>query len=190
LHSYLPGDIFMLATEKIILIYDFRCGFFIEPWRYNLKLTPPFYQEIDPMAAEKQESLDGNKLTKENDDQRYLPRWAVSNRVLYQLENDEKTHEGSSKDISCTGACFTTPDNLPLNRTVKMKIFLSEEVTVKVEGKVMWNKSVNGGENLVGIIFHNTSHAVQDLILKHAFEIKKEDMIKYWFQGWNSKHAL
>jgi c-di-GMP-binding flagellar brake protein YcgR len=143
------------------------------------------------MVAEKKENSNDKEITKEQDgaDQRYLPRWAVSNRVLYQLENDEKTHESSSRDISCTGACFTTPSNLPLNQKVIMKIYLSSDTPVKVEGQVIWNKSVNGGENLVGVTFSNTSQAVQDLILKHAFEIKKEDMIKYWFQGWNNKQS-
>ena len=142
------------------------------------------------MAAEKQENTEDNKLAKDQGpDQRYLPRWAVSNRVLYQLENDEKTHESNSRDISCTGACFTTPVNLPLNKKVKMKIYLSDDTSVKVEGQVIWNKSVNGGENLVGVTFYNTSQTVQELILKHAFEIRKEDMIKYWFQGWNNKQS-
>lgn len=142
------------------------------------------------MAAEKQENSDQNKITSEQGtDHRYLPRWAVSNRLLYQLDDDDKMHESNSRDISCTGACFATPGNLPLNQKVKMKIYLTEETAVKVEGQVIWNKSVNGGENLVGVTFYNTSQAVQDVILKYAFEIKKEDMIKYWFQGWNNKQS-
>ena len=141
------------------------------------------------MVTEKQDSNNSNKVKQSLSEmeKRYIPRWEVANRILYQIENEKKTHESSSKDLSCTGACFATPENLPLNKKIKMKIYLSEDIAVKVEGQIVWNKPGSANENLVGVTFSNTSQEVQELILKHAFEIKKEDMIKYWFQGWNHK---
>ena len=121
-----------------------------------------------------------------NADKRYLPRWQVSNRVLFQLENDKQTHETTSHDISCTGACFASAKPIPVNKKIKIKIYLSSETVVAVEGQTVWSR-LEDNQNLVGVIFSNTSQKAQELILKHAFEIKKEDMIKYWFQGWNIK---
>src|SRR3989338_3354870 len=129
------------------------------------------------MVAEKTEGVNAHAES----DKRYLPRWRVANRVTYQLENENKLHESNSLDISCTGACFSSAGQLPVNKKVKMKIYLSEDSVVNVEGQIVWNKPIEA-HNLVGVIFSNTSQKVQDLILKHAFEIKKEDMIKYWFQ--------
>lgn len=117
-------------------------------------------------------------------DHRYLPRWTVQNRILYKLENDNRTQECSSRDLSCSGACLLTPQSLPKNQNVKLTIFLTPDQKVDVEGKILWNKPYEG-ENLAGILFHNTSEKAQELILKHAFEIKKEALLQHWFKGWN-----
>ena len=138
------------------------------------------------MVTEKAEGLSDSSKKKNLSEKRYLPRWAVANRLLYQLENDNKMHESSSRDISCTGASFTSAQELPLNKKIKMKIYLSEDNTIDVQGEIIWSKSLEA-QHLIGVIFSNTSQKVQDLILKHAFEIKKEDVIKYWFQGWSNK---
>jgi c-di-GMP-binding flagellar brake protein YcgR len=119
-------------------------------------------------------------------EKRYLPRWKVANRVVYQLENEDKTYESNSCDISCNGASFVSAQRLPVNGKIKLKIFLSSDNVVSVEGQVVWSKPAEK-LNLSGIMFANTSQKAQELILKYAFEIRKEDMVKYWFQGWNTK---
>ena len=55
-----------------------------------------------------------------------------------------------------------------------------------MEGQVVWSKFWQD-QNLAGVAFSNLSQKAQELILEYAFEIKKADMIKYWFQGWNTK---
>lgn len=117
-------------------------------------------------------------------DKRYLPRWEVKNRIYYKLENEDKFQEGLSKDLSCSGACLLTKKSLPKNQKVKLTICLENEQKVEVNGEVLWNKAFEG-DNLVGIAFYNTSQKAQELILKHAFELKKTDVIKHWFKGWN-----
>ena len=119
-------------------------------------------------------------------EKRYLPRWQVANRITYQFENENHAYESSSRDISCSGASFFSAQRLPQNKKIKMKIFLSENNIVNVEAQVVWNKPAEN-QNLAGVVFSNTSQKAQELILKHAFEIKKEDMVKYWFQGWENK---
>src|SRR5689334_3945545 len=98
------------------------------------------------MVTEKAEnSSNGNKIRKSSEmEKRYLPRWEVANRILYQLENEEKTHESSSKDLSCTGACFSAAQSLPVKKKIKLKIYLSNEVAIKVEGQIVWNKPMEG----------------------------------------------
>ena len=122
-------------------------------------------------------------------DHRYIPRWKVSNRILYLVSNDKEIHECHSKDLSCAGACIKPQEaeKLSPKQKVKLTIYLSENVSVNVEGEVVWKKTA-GPENLVGILFANTSQKTQELILKHAFEIKKEELIQHWFKGWKSKN--
>jgi len=120
-------------------------------------------------------------------DKRYLPRWEVNNRILYKLESDPSLQECRSMDISCTGACLVTPDPLPAKQKVDLTVYLSETIAVKLQGQIVWQKQLNSG-NLTGVLFTNTSPEVQELILDHAFEIKREDLVKHWFQGWNEQN--
>lgn len=124
---------------------------------------------------------------KKTSDQRYLPRWEVKNRVVYRLNDEARPHEGQSKDLSCTGACIRTKDKLSPNQKVKLTIYLSDETAVQVEGQIVWNKPSQDHESLVGVMFVNTTQKTQDLILKHAFEIKKDELVKHWFSGWEKK---
>ena len=118
-------------------------------------------------------------------DNRYLPRWEVQNRILYRLEDGQDIHEGCSKDISCSGACVFVPEIVLADQKIKLKIYLSDEDFVEVDGKILWNKFTEEG-NLVGINFCNTAPDVQDLIFQHAFEIKKEEIIQHFFKGWDN----
>jgi len=118
-------------------------------------------------------------------DQRYLPRWEVENRILYKFDHDNTMKEARSKDISCSGACFKTDEFIPKKQTIKLTIFLSEKISVQMEGSIVWTKTTSDGF-LVGVNFTNTSHKAQDLILEYAFEFKKDDPVKHWFQGWDN----
>ena len=120
-------------------------------------------------------------------DHRYFPRWEVNNRVLFQMEDDLETLEGYTKDISCTGAQICVPQDLSLDQKLKLVIFLSKEDYVSVNGKIVWMKPMNGNNHL-GIQFYNTSTKIQDTILKHAFEVNKNDLRSHFFKGWDNKN--
>jgi len=117
-------------------------------------------------------------------DSRYLPRWEVNNRVFFRAEEDKHVYEGLSRDISCAGACLMLPEVFQVGQKVQLTIFLSENVSVDVEGKILWSKQCEDG-NLIGIDFSETNQKAKEMILKYAFEVKKDDIVKHWFNGWN-----
>ena len=120
-------------------------------------------------------------------DQRYLPRWEAENRVLYRLDKEAKPRECTSKDISCGGACLKTKEQLSPKQKVKLTIYLENDVSIQVDGQIVWQRPQDG-QNLVGVLFANTSQKAQDMILKYAFEIKKDELIKHWYSGWEKKN--
>ena len=117
-------------------------------------------------------------------DQRYFPRWEVKNRVVYQTATEEVETECESKDLSCAGICIATKEKLTPQQRVKLTIYLAQEKMVNVEGNVIWNRPW-GTRNFAGIVFANMSVATQELILRHAFTIKKNEVIHHWFEGWD-----
>ena len=119
-------------------------------------------------------------------DQRYLPRWEVKNRLLFQSEDYTNPQEGQTRDMSCSGVSFSTNLNLNAHQKIKLTIYLSPHTAVKVSGQVIWIKSL-AGENQVGVSFFNTSQKTQDLILEHAFELKHKSVVGHWYNGWNGK---
>lgn len=119
-------------------------------------------------------------------DKRYIPRWEVTNRILYSYDNDNQCQEGLSKDISCLGACLNTQENIPIDKKIKLKIYLSEKKSFDVEAKIKWKKATSDGYS-VGVIFENVPQEIQELILTHAFELKREDVVRHWFSGWEGR---
>ena len=137
------------------------------------------------MCAERN-LVNNNPIPAAKSDKRYLPRWQVNNRVILTVQGETLSHEGISRDVNSTGASLTTKTNLASKQKVKLKIYLSEDTIVKVEGRIIWNHPEGDGY-LLGINFENLSRESQDILLQYAYEIKKDDIVKHWFTGWAEK---
>ncbi len=133
--------------------------------------------EITPPPAASATSSNGQ-------DRRYFPRWEVNNRVIYRKGTESFYRECCSKDISCDGASLFCQERLDGDGILVLVLFLSEDVAIYVQGRVLWNQP-NGVRNVVGVRFSNISEKSQDMILKHSFNLKKEKLKKDWFEGWN-----
>lgn len=120
----------------------------------------------------------------DKDEKRYFPRWEVNNRICYRLAPEHAVHECRSRDLNCCGACLLTNQSLSPDQKIKLTVYLEDDVAVHVEGIVLWSRSNHDHQFLVGVNFMETSKRIQDLILDHAFEIKKKDLVKHWFKGW------
>ncbi len=119
-------------------------------------------------------------------DKRYLPRWQVNNRVLCTPQGEHRSYEAVSRDLNCMGICITTTADFSMNQKLKLKIHISDDTIVKIEGRVVWIHSSKDDE-LMGIAFENINQDTQELLLQYAYEIKKNDIIKHWFTGWEDK---
>jgi hypothetical protein len=117
-------------------------------------------------------------------DKRYLPRWEVKNKIGLYLEEDREQRECKSHDLSSVGICLQTRDLLPVDHRLKLVVHLSEDTAFPVEGRVVWSRPAEGGYQS-GVVFENISQHDQELILQYAFEVRHDDLVKHWFNGWN-----
>ena len=126
------------------------------------------------------------KSLPDGSERRYLPRWIVTNRILYRKEDQPHFQECSSKDLSGDGACLSCPETLPFSGKLTLVVYLSEEIAVQVKASVLWNKPSFDpkNQNLYGVRFEELSNKVQEMILQYAFECKKDVLTKHWFEGW------
>lgn len=129
---------------------------------------------------------DTNNKTKAGADKRYFPRWQVKNRIAYRIQGDTHIHEARSRDLSCTGMCFISRFPITTEQKLKLRVYLLDDKSVEVEGQPVWVQEIGEG-HVVGVNFINTNAQVQDTLLQYAFEIKKDDMVKHWFEGWEKK---
>ncbi len=118
------------------------------------------------------------------DDQRYIPRWQIDNRIFYRLDNDSELQEGRSRDLSCAGICLQTEQELLPEQKMKLKVYLSRNKSVDLQGHILWSRKIPQGF-LAGIAFDDIKPENQDVILDYAFEIKRSDLVNHWFKGWN-----
>jgi len=119
-------------------------------------------------------------------DKRYLPRWAVRNRVFYKLEQDPRTREGHTRDLSCSGARVRTNSSLEPHQKIHMTIRLNEETVVSLHGYIVWLRVI-ADETEMGVNFINTSPQTQEVILQHAFEVNRDQVKTHWFDGWDGQ---
>ena len=127
-----------------------------------------------------------NVTTGSDSDKRYFPRWQVKNRIVYRLEGETHVHEARSRDLSCTGTSFISHFPVSTKHKLKLRIYLFEDKSIEVEGQPVWVEETAEG-HLVGLNFTNLKPKIQDIILQFAFEIKKDDVVKHWFEGWDKK---
>ena len=127
-----------------------------------------------------------NNTASDQSDFRYFPRWAVNNRITCQRLYDKNKYEGQTSDLSCAGACIRVYENFDDREQVNLTIHFSDRESISLTGKVVW-KQRNGLETKVGIDFINVNQITQDTILKYAFEVNREALLKYWFSGWDGQ---
>jgi hypothetical protein len=118
-------------------------------------------------------------------ERRYIPRWQVSNKVLYKKNKDHVYKECQSKDISCCGTCLFTDEELLPNQQLTLEIHLADDLAFCVDGRALWNSAV-GEKFLTGVTFFNVTPKTQELILEYAFNFDKKSVVKHWFKGWES----
>lgn len=116
-------------------------------------------------------------------DRRYLPRWSVTNRILYRKQDDHLYQESTTKNLNCGGVCVHCTEELPLNQEICLTIFLAQDVAVHLQGMITWHRQTEDGY-LVGIRFHHLSKKANNLLLEYAFETKEHELQKRWFEGW------
>ena len=121
----------------------------------------------------------------EDNDMRYFPRWEVNDSVLYNLDGEENSYEGQTEDISCAGACITGVGNVSPHQKIKVTIELAEGVKIKLNAHILWVR-IENNQPKMGVTFYNTPDDVQNLILKHAFELDREKFVKQLYKGWEN----
>jgi c-di-GMP-binding flagellar brake protein YcgR len=119
-------------------------------------------------------------------DLRYFPRWQVHNRVVYRLQGESILHEGRSHDLSCAGVSMVGHFPLFKQQKLKLRIYLFEDKSIEADGQPVWVREIDEGY-LAGIAFCNMSTKIQNEILQYAFEVKKNDVVNHWFEGWKQK---
>ena len=127
-----------------------------------------------------------NSSNSDQSDVRYFPRWPVNNRVTYQRLYDKKKYEGQTRDLSCAGACISVYENFEEQENIDLTIHLSDWESISLKGKVVWTHR-RGLETKVGIDFIDVDQTAQEVILKHAFDLNRDVLQKYWFNGWDAQ---
>jgi len=120
----------------------------------------------------------------EGEDHRYFPRWKIDRRAQYHLMQRLSEKEARAVDLSCTGTCIVTQDPLLPTQKLEMNLFLNDATALTVRGRVVWVKHFPK-LNEAGILFDAIDQKTQDRILDHAFNLNKDDLVNYWFKGWN-----
>ena len=117
-------------------------------------------------------------------ERRYFPRWKVDKEVLYHVGTLPAERAARTIDLSCRGACILSPEPLLPTQRVVLSIILNKVKIANVSGHVAWIRHFPK-QNEAGISFDDTDEETQNMILEHAFSFQKEDVVNYWFNGWD-----
>lgn len=118
-------------------------------------------------------------------DKRYFPRWHLNNKATYALENENAPHIARTRDLSCSGVCLSVNESILPHQHIRLKINLADESVIRLQGQIVWVRP-KADANELGIVFYNTDDVAQDLILQHAFEFNRKEVVNHWFRGWET----
>ena len=104
-------------------------------------------------------------------EQRYLPRWELSNQAYYHFCNSDQIFKTLTKNINLAGACLYVAPHIPLNTKLELKIYLSPEKNFEAKGTVIWKSTLADDCCYAGIYFDPLPEQTRELILEHAFKI-------------------
>ena len=102
-------------------------------------------------------------------EQRYLPRWEVSNQAYYHSD-PHHIFKTFTKNVSLTGACLYVTPHIHLNTKLELKIYLTPEKNFETKGTVLWKCTLNDDCCYAGIYFNPLPDQIRELILEHAFK--------------------
>ena len=117
-------------------------------------------------------------------ERRYFPRWKVDKEVIYRLSHLPAEKTARTIDLSCRGACILSSEPLLPTQRIALSIILNKAKIAHVNGRVAWIRHFPQ-QNEAGISFDEIDEETQNMILEHAFNFKKEDLVNYWFKGWD-----
>ncbi len=115
-------------------------------------------------------------------ERRYLPRWNTQSRIVYRKLHDNSIHECVSRDINCKGLSILTDDALLPNQKLNMTVYLSDMDYFSIDATVLWKK-MSQEKSLVGLHFDMMDEEIRDMIFNFAFEYKKQELLKHWYDG-------
>lgn len=119
-------------------------------------------------------------------DKRYFPRWEVNKRVEYHEEGGA-AFRSYTRDLSLDGTSIFVLGHPPARQRVQIRIHLADQENLEAQGRVAWAK-LEPTHQVFGIVFENLSNKAQELIMRHAFEIREDPLLIYGLiKNFNSK---
>lgn len=105
-------------------------------------------------------------------DKRYFPRWEVNKRVEFESRGGAVLRS-YTRDLSLDGASIFVFGDPPEQHRIQLRIYLAEKEGFEARGRVLWVK-LEPTHTLFGLAFENLRKKAQELITRHAFEVRKD----------------
>jgi len=110
-------------------------------------------------------------------DKRYFPRWEANKRVEYH-NGEGVAFLSYTKDLSLDGTSIFVFGDLPSWDRVQLRVHLAGKDSFEARGRVAWSKP-EATYKLLGIAFEGLGPEAQELITRHAFEIREDHLLVY-----------
>jgi len=121
------------------------------------------------------------------EDRRRFTRWTIADKVYYKQEGSSEEYECLSKDISCSGMCFSPSKAVTPNSDLDLKIYVGNDYSpVLVKGKVVWvapSMSSADAPFLAGVHFDSIKDSDKDAIFNYVYQNNRDQIVKRWWQG-------
>jgi hypothetical protein len=111
-------------------------------------------------------------------EQRYFPRWEISNRAYYCAENDARILKSQTKNLSPSGVSLEVYPDIGLNQKIEVKIYLNDEKSFQATGKVVWKYLFRDEICYAGILFDPLPEETLTLISAYAFTPQKRSRME------------
>lgn len=115
------------------------------------------------------------------DERRYLTRWRLERPAKVKLEGSFDYVDCFISDLNCKGLKFSLKEQLPLDKSLKLSIMLTESLQLNVEAWIAWYRKIKDSY-LYGLFFNKIR--TQDREDLYAFIMRhcSDQVSKQWWQ--------
>jgi hypothetical protein len=112
---------------------------------------------------------------------RRFVRWKINKKAKIKFVDKEEFFDCQIIDLSLKGMQIALDERLPLNKVIKLNLFLSEDFILEIESWIIWQKVLDG-HYFYGLYFTHIKDYDKEKIYQFVYKYFPQIISQQWYK--------